>query len=175
MHRPEAISSSLQMYLKTILQLQTENQVARVKEIAERLGVTGATVSSTLRTLEERGWVRHERYGYATLTDEGKHLASCVLKRFEVVHQFLVDVLRIDPQTADADACLIEHDISPATLERLSLFIEFIQSDDPTVSAIVHNFQQFLNTRPSSLHTPQSSICQECSGDGVCKLSGTAH
>ena len=50
----KGLSENLEDYLETILVLQNENTVARVKDIAEKLGVLSGTVTSALRTLSEK-------------------------------------------------------------------------------------------------------------------------
>lgn len=172
MHRMETISSALQMYLKTILQLQAQNKVARVKEIADKLNVTGATVSNAIKTLEEQGLVKHERYGYITLTDHGQFLADCVQKRFHVLQQFLIKVLEVDPETADADACLMEHDISPITLNRLAAFVHFIQSQNVGEPSLLQKFEEYLRDPKKWVKAPLYELCDECVEAAQCKLTG---
>ena len=56
----EGLSENLEDYLETILVLQNENAVARVKDIAQKLGVLSGTVTSALRTLAEKEMINYK-------------------------------------------------------------------------------------------------------------------
>jgi DtxR family Mn-dependent transcriptional regulator len=72
----KGLSENLEDYLETILVLQNENTVARVKDIAEKLGVLSGTVTSALRTLSDKKLINYKPYSFITLTNEGKTLAD---------------------------------------------------------------------------------------------------
>jgi DNA-binding MarR family transcriptional regulator len=77
----EMLSASLEDYLEAILLLERESRVARVSEIAEQLHVSRPSVTGALKNLAGRGLVSHERYGHATLTEEGERIALEVERR----------------------------------------------------------------------------------------------
>lgn len=59
-----------------------------------------------------------------TAAEAGQKLLQFLSRRFEepqsVLHRWIrTGQVRIDPETAEADACRIEHDISAETYERL--------------------------------------------------------
>ncbi|HOR98434.1 MAG TPA: metal-dependent transcriptional regulator, partial [Kiritimatiellia bacterium] len=86
----EALSISIEDYLEAIFYLVRENTVARSKDIAERLKVNRSSVTGMLQALRDRGLVNYERYGFVTLTDEGKKVASRVVRRHEALRDFMV-------------------------------------------------------------------------------------
>lgn len=55
-------------------------------------------------------------------------IAEEVMRRHEVLFRFLSEVLDIDPETAQEDACRMEHSLSPTSLERLAKFVEFVMT-----------------------------------------------
>ena len=120
------ISESLENYLETILDLEETHRVARGKDIADRLGIQRGSVTSALKSLEEKKLIHYEPYGYITLTREGRKFAEEITRKHQVLKDFLLNVLRIDPDTAEKTACRMEHAIDKKTLERLVCFIEYI-------------------------------------------------
>lgn len=122
------LSESLEDYLEIILQLQQKKRIARVRDIAAKKGVSNASVSNALARLARDGFVVHEAHEFVELTERGAELARRVLRRHEFLISFLRDVLHVSPETADNDACAIEHQVSAETLERLAAFYQFVCS-----------------------------------------------
>lgn len=121
-------SPSMEDYLEMIAMLREEGGVARVSQISQRLKVKMPSVTSALKKLSEKGLVEHERYGYVGLTSEGSEVAKEVIRRHKALSRFFAEALDIDQETAEEDACRIEHVISPLSLERVIKFIEFIEA-----------------------------------------------
>jgi DtxR family Mn-dependent transcriptional regulator len=92
------------------------------------LDVRKASVTSALRTLSARGLVNYAPYDIVTLTDAGTGIAEELDRRYSVLHDFFVSVLGIDSETADTDACNLEHHLSDTLYERLIGFIEYYQT-----------------------------------------------
>jgi len=120
-------SPSMEDYLEMIAMLREEG-VARVSQISQRLRVKMPSVTSALNKLSENGLVVHERYGYARLTPQGDKIAREVLRRHKALTRFFAEALDIDQETAEEDACRIEHVISSLSMERLTKFLQFIEA-----------------------------------------------
>lgn len=114
-----AITPALENYLKIILELNEFGGEARVTSISERFGVTKATVSQTVKRLMKHGLVTKDMNGAILLTDLGREKAIEVRSRNRVIQGFLTEVLGVDKQISEKDACEIEHLISYQTLEKL--------------------------------------------------------
>jgi len=121
------LTPAMEDYLEAIFNLSREKRVVRVKDIAKRLGVKMPTVTSMLKTLSERGLVDYEKYEYLELTQKGSAVGEEIDRRHHVLRSFLTDILKIDLEKADEEACKMEHAISSSTLERFIEFMEFIQ------------------------------------------------
>jgi DtxR family Mn-dependent transcriptional regulator len=121
-------SASMEDYLEAIANLGEGRKVVRVKQISEILGVKMPSVTSALKKLSERELVEHERYGHIELTPEGDKVARDVIYRHEALARFFAQALGINRETAEEDACKIEHVISPLSMERLAKFVEFIEA-----------------------------------------------
>jgi len=120
----DTLSESLGDYLETIYHLVRRNKVARVKEIAKEMGVHMSSVTGALRALSERNLVNHQPYSLVTLTPGGEAAARDLVRRHRVLSEFFQRVLRLDRETAERNACHIEHAIEPKALERLVGFLE---------------------------------------------------
>ena len=122
-----ALSSEMEDYLETIAALFRANGQARVTDIAERLSVSKAGVTQALRSLAGKGLVEYSPYISPTLTETGKRIAERVQHRHDVLKRFLVNVLLIDTELAEANACRLEHAVDKSVLEHLAHFMDFVQ------------------------------------------------
>lgn len=121
-------TASMEDYLEAIAVLSEKYKVVKVKELSKMLGVKMPSVTSALKKLSEQELVEHERYGHIRLTPEGDKIARDVICRHEALTRFFAQALGIDKETAEDDACKIEHVISPVSMERLAKFVEFIEA-----------------------------------------------
>lgn len=113
---------TLEEYLETIYKLAQKGPV-RPTQIADAIGVSGPTVTATLRRLSAQGLTTREG-NEITLTPEGLAQSIDVVRRHRVAERFLVDVLGLDLHDAHEDACLLEHALSPRVMEALGRFLE---------------------------------------------------
>lgn len=128
--RSEPLSASLEDYLEAILQLERESRVARVSDIADHLNVSRPSVTGALKNLSSRGLVTHIRYGHATLTEEGTRIALDVEKRHLAIRDFLITVLSIPEDKAEATACRLEHVLEPDVLAHFVSYAEAVAEGD---------------------------------------------
>ena len=159
MHRENPISSTHEMYLKALHETRGEHGITRVGDLARRLDVSPGTVSTVLKGLERMQFVRHERYGFVELTQDGNDIAECVIRRFETVRSLLVEILGVNPETAAIDACMMEHAVSPVTVERMQELLT------------QHRERRVLT--PISRRRRRTHLCDSCKSKGaVCRASG---
>jgi DtxR family Mn-dependent transcriptional regulator len=125
---PANLGQSSEDYLEAVLVIGRSGRRVRVTDIAEHLGVTKPSVSSALAGLEDKGLVRHERYGEVQLTAAGAVVAEEMFRRHRLLHEFLRDVIGVPDRVAVRDACRVEHVLSPETLERLVRLVEFARA-----------------------------------------------
>ena len=120
------LSESLEDYLEAIFHLVAEKQAARARDIAKRLKRGRSSVTGALHALAEKGLINYAPYEVITLTRKGEAAAREIVRRHEVLRDFLVKVLSIDEKLADEGACQMEHAIPPAIFERFMEFVEFV-------------------------------------------------
>jgi len=123
-----ALSPALEDYLETILELGEKENKIRVTDIAARLNIAKSTVSITINKLKDIGMVIQEAYGPIELTKAGKEYALEVQRRHRVLKGFLIEILGIDEKTAENDACLMEHVLSPATMKKITEYLAGVES-----------------------------------------------
>ena len=119
-------TASMEDYLEAVAMLRGKGKVVKVSQISRKLKVKMPSVTSALKKLSEQGLVEHEKYGHIKLTLEGNKVAEEVLRRHKALTRFLTEALGIDQETAEEDACKMEHFISSLSMERLAKFVEFI-------------------------------------------------
>jgi DtxR family Mn-dependent transcriptional regulator len=113
---------TLEEYLETIYKLSLDGEV-RPTPIAEAIGVSGPTVTATLKRLESQGFITRES-NTVILTDEGMAQALDIVRRHRLAERFLVDVLQIPWDEAHEDACLLEHALSPRVMSALEEYLD---------------------------------------------------
>jgi len=113
-------------YVELIADLIEETGEARIVDLAERLGVTKATVNNAIQRLQRDGLVTSQPYRAIFLTDKGNALAIASRERHQVVRDVLL-ALGVDADTAEADAEGIEHHVSEPTLAAFRKFLRKAQ------------------------------------------------
>ena len=105
-------------YLETILVLQKKLGMVRSVDVARHMGVSKPSVCHAVAVLQEGGFLVMDGDHFLHLTERGRIIAEKIYER----HRFFTDCLidaGVDPKTAEADACRIEHVISDETFRRL--------------------------------------------------------
>ena len=105
------ILRAAEVYLEAMLMMQQKLGYIRSIDIAEQLGVTKPSVTYTTKRLRENGYITMDRDGLITLTPSGMDIAARMLDRHHTLTKFLME-LGVDAETAEEDACKMEHDIS---------------------------------------------------------------
>ncbi len=123
------LTPSQEHYLRAVWELRSKRGYARLADLARALEVTPATLSVGLRPLEARGLVAHDDQRFLLLTPAGERMAREVHHRYVVLRSFLHDVLHVPEVTAEREACLIEHDVSGTTTERIVDFLKLLEQD----------------------------------------------
>ncbi|MFO7761447.1 MAG: metal-dependent transcriptional regulator [Thermodesulfobacteriota bacterium] len=151
-------------YLEAIFDLDKEKKVVRVKDIAGRLDVKMPTVTSMLKTLSKRGLVHYEKYEYVELTREGSNVGREMRRRHGILFRFLTDILKIDSQVADEEACKMEHTLGEATLDSLTDFMAFVQECPRAGESWLQNFEEYR------VHGFKPEKCRGLSKGFTCEL-----
>src|SRR5262249_18461440 len=153
--RAREFSASHEHYLRAIWDVRSRLGYARLVDVARELEVAPSTLSVGLRPLESRGLVAHDDHRFLSLTPAGERVARRVHHPFAVTRAFLRDVLGVPESQAQADACLLEHDVSVETTERLLDLVKLLH-EDPELRTL-------LARRVAAYHRSCASTASECS------------
>ncbi len=113
------LSESLEDYLEVIYHLVQEKKVARVRDIANRKGVKMSSVVGALRRLSAAEYIQYRAREYVEMTEKGELLAQKLVARHEFLTGFLIDLLGVEAESAENEACSMEHVLSKSTIVRL--------------------------------------------------------
>jgi DtxR family Mn-dependent transcriptional regulator len=115
---------TVEMYLKTIVELSDGGSPVIIARVAERLGVTPVSANEMMKRLIEQNLVVHVRYKGVTLTENGRYIAHSIIRRQRLWECFLVDHLKLDWAGVHEMACRLEHATSNVLAESLSAYLD---------------------------------------------------
>lgn len=108
------IHQSAEDYLECILKLSKQRPVVRSIDIANDMNYSKPSISVAMKNLRLNGYINVDESGFITLTDSGMEIASNIYDRHLILRKWL-EFLGISPETAEQDACKIEHTLSKET------------------------------------------------------------
>jgi DtxR family transcriptional regulator, Mn-dependent transcriptional regulator len=114
-----------EMYLRTIFELEEEGVTPLRARIAERLGQTGPTVSQTVARMERDGLVHVLGDRQLSLSDEGRTLATRVMRKHRLAECLLVGVIKLPWEEVHIEACRWEHVISESVERRVVELLDY--------------------------------------------------
>lgn len=152
------ITHSAAHYLMAIKQLLEDHGYARVTDIAKALNITRGSCSISLKPLKKRGLVVEDENRFLKLSDEGNRLAELVELNDKLLEILFGEVLGVDEDQAEIDACKVEHLLSLETSTHLSTFVKLWQSEAPEVLA----FKKLLRKTRHQC-TGNAEDCEICS------------
>lgn len=112
------IYESAEDYLEAILILRERQGMVRSIDVVHQLELTKPSVSVAMKRFRENGYIEMDTDGYITLLPPGEEIAQRIYARHKLLTQFLI-FLGVGAETAAADACKMEHDLSEETYTRI--------------------------------------------------------
>lgn len=137
------LSANMEDYLETIYFQDMEGHPAKVKHIADSMGVSKPSVTEALSVLQDRGLVLHQKYGDIELTDKGRRTADKIYRRHKMFKQLFEEVLSIPSAQAEDDACKVEHLVSEKTVDHVEKFLEFVEESGN--SKLIERFRKYMD------------------------------
>jgi DtxR family Mn-dependent transcriptional regulator len=116
-HADRPTGDVVQNYAKAIYALQARALSVSTNDLADRLGVTAASVSAMLKKLGRLGMVEHTPYHGVRLTPDGERTALEVLRRHRLLELFLAETLDVPWDRVHTEAEVLEHHISEELAE----------------------------------------------------------
>ncbi|MFP4006185.1 MAG: tRNA (N6-threonylcarbamoyladenosine(37)-N6)-methyltransferase TrmO [Candidatus Hadarchaeia archaeon] len=115
-------------YLEAIYVLSEEEKEIRISDIANHLGGKASSTSEKMESLKKKGFVRHDKHGKVSLTEEGREVGEEIVNR-QLDLERLFKILGVAQAKAEADASEIKHRLSKETIETLRKFLKFSENE----------------------------------------------
>ncbi len=112
------IHASGEDYLKSVLMLQQKKGMVRSVDLARHMGYSKPSISHAVVVLRDGGFLTMDKDGFLHLTDVGREVAEKIYERHQFFTQWLINA-GIDLETAEQDACRMEHSISQKSFEQI--------------------------------------------------------
>ena len=120
----QKVTESHEDYLEAIVMLGGTDKISvRPVDVANRLGVSKASVNKAVSVLKDAGMLDQPYYGDITLTKAGYEYGSQVFSRHQTLTRFF-EAIGVDAEVAEKEACMVEHDISEESFQKWASYIE---------------------------------------------------
>ena len=124
------VQESAENYLEAILVLTQQRGQVRSVDIAGHMGFSKPSVSVAMKQLRQNGYIQMDENGFLTLLPPGREIAEMIYERHCIIAKILI-ALGVDEETAFADACKIEHVVSPQSFACMKAHYDRFSSSDP--------------------------------------------
>ncbi|HJK01358.1 MAG TPA: metal-dependent transcriptional regulator [Methanocorpusculum sp.] len=128
-------------YLEAILNVSQEKGYAKTKDVAEEMALSPPSVVEMFLKLDRKKLVVYRKYEGVTLTNVGKSIAERVKYRHDVLVEFL-KLITVSEDIANKDACAMEHELNAETIQKIKLFVEYVNSSK-SVQLEIKRFAEF--------------------------------
>lgn len=117
------MNESREDYVKTIYALKKKMVVVRPVDLAREMGFTRPSVSRATTMLRDKGLITLDGKTGICLTEKGLEVAKKIYEKHELLKRFLMKTAETDEETAEEEACRMEHFISQGTMEGIRRFV----------------------------------------------------
>ncbi|HSP21371.1 MAG TPA: transcriptional regulator MntR [Planococcus sp. (in: firmicutes)] len=124
---------SMEDHIEIIYALIEQKGYARVSDIAEALSVLPSSVTKMVQKLDKDGYLIYERYRGLVLTPKGQKLGKRLLKRHDLLEQFL-RLIGVEEERIYGDVEGIEHHLSWNSIDRIADLVQTLE-DRPELVA----------------------------------------
>lgn len=152
------LTQALEDYLLTIYQYTQSHGFVRVKDIVRARNVKAGSVSPAMRRLSELGLVEYVQREYIKLTEAGETEARKIFSRHELLSRFFHEILKMEHEESEEEACAMEHSLSETAMDRLVRFFEFLHV---CPHAFLKYWERYQTCRGSHPLDHQCDRCQD--------------
>ncbi len=114
------LSQAQEDYLKSIFALARDGNKVTTQALADRLGVSAASVTNMVKRLADLKLVEYERYQGVSLTEPGRKVAVEMLRHHRLLELYLTQALGYSWDEVHDEAELLEHFISEKLEARIA-------------------------------------------------------
>ena len=138
------LTRSLERYLIAIYELIKNNDDVKVKDVAEKMQVGGASTSEAIKTLANRGYIDYQPYCSIKITEKGTRTAEEKILRHDTIAKFLSEVLLIEDENIEECASKMEFSMPDDVFERFIKYLSFMQKCSCKEPKWVKSFHKYL-------------------------------
>jgi len=136
------LSRKAEDYLEAIFVISQEKEgYVRIRDICKELSIKPPTIVEMVKKLSDQGYLVYKKYEGVYLTPKGEEIGRVIKDRHSTILAFLT-FIGVPEKIANEDACIIEHDLNPKTVEQIKSLVSFIEST-PGDPEWLHNFARF--------------------------------
>lgn len=136
------LTANMEDYLEAILIEEDTNKVVRVKGLIKSMDVKNSSVISALKILAEKDLITYEKHGNINLNEKGRRYAREIYQKHNILNKFIHEILGIEKEIAEQDACAIEHYIHKETFEKLNSFVKYIEKTEKNNPSFIKEFNK---------------------------------
>ncbi|MEK4487470.1 transcriptional regulator MntR [Psychrobacillus sp. FSL H8-0484] len=134
---------SMEDHIEQIYMLIEQKGYARVSDIAEALSVLPSSVTKMVQKLDKDGFLIYEKYRGLTLTTKGMKLGKRLVKRHDLLEDFL-RIIGVEEGNIYADVEGIEHHLSWNSIDRIADLVLFLE-ENPSLQSKLLELRQDIN------------------------------
>ncbi|MDI6619522.1 MAG: iron dependent repressor, metal binding and dimerization domain protein [Clostridiales bacterium] len=138
------LTSAMEDYLEMIYRNSLEAGSMRINTLSELLNVQPSSATKMVQKLTKAGMVDYQKYGIIFLTEKGKRIGEFLYNRHNIIETFLECIGISENPFVETE--LIEHHISPQTIQNINLFNCFIKKNPD----LKERFEKFKNSSTDS-------------------------
>lgn len=105
-------------YLEAILILEKQKGEVRSIDLAQHMGYSKPSISHAVAMLQSGGFLIKDACHALKLTPVGREVAERIYERHKFFSEQLI-AAGVDPQTAESEACRMEHAISYTSFQKI--------------------------------------------------------
>lgn len=120
----EQLSTAMEDYLEMIYRISQNQDIVRIKDLAENIHVKPSSASKMVSNLKDAGYVKFEKYGYIELTQKGIETSAYLLYRHDVIHAFLCKLNESENELEQVEK--IEHFLNKKTVLNLEKLTQYL-------------------------------------------------
>ena len=113
------LTPSMEDYLEMCYRLSKNKGFTRMSDLAGALNVQPPSANKMVNKLAELGYLIYEKYGVIQLTDIGIAIGEYLLKRHDIIEEFLLIIGVTDHVLEQTEK--IEHNITENTLQNIPI------------------------------------------------------
>ena len=145
-YRGRKLTRKTEDYLEAILVISMEKGYAKTRDVASLLGVTPSSTVEMFIKLDKIGLIEYRKYEGVRLKPDGLDIARTIKFRHDTLYNFL-RLIGINDETADRDACRMEHELDPETIGAIDSLVDFLGKKEN--GGIIKDLMKFREEKSS--------------------------